>query len=35
MGQVVKQLIEHETDLEVVLVSNLGSSIVPTPSHAR
>ncbi|MED3642134.1 MAG: osmoprotectant ABC transporter substrate-binding protein [Caldibacillus thermoamylovorans] len=28
MGQVVKQLIEHETDLEVVLVSNLGSSIV-------
>jgi len=28
MGQVVKQLIEHETDLEVVLVNNLGSSIV-------
>lgn len=28
MGQIVKQLIEHDTDLKVVLVNNLGSSIV-------
>ncbi|WP_238985060.1 osmoprotectant ABC transporter substrate-binding protein [Bacillus kwashiorkori] len=28
MGQVIKQLIEHYSDLEVVMISNLGSSIV-------
>lgn len=28
MGQIVKQMIEHYTDLEVVIVGNLGSSIV-------
>lgn len=28
MGQVIKKLIEHDTNLEVVMVSNLGSSIV-------
>lgn len=28
LGQMIKQLIEHETDLEVTMVSNLGSSIV-------